>query len=212
MDTPTNAFGTNYYYRGSGEAEDDCPSFSLEFKDNKNLDVYKLFKTYDKYETLKSHGVIPPIKKYIRNKILYDQCGIYKFTLADDWSRILHYAYYWGAFPVNVPREAFDQDIDNGLSYTIDFKAAFVDDLDPNILQDFNQLTKKLWNKCVKNKRPERHGFDIYRKENKKTGDFTADQQRITSGLDMYDFMDNELVVCPHVTVGEDNNFYLIWR
>ena len=212
VDTPTNAYGTNYYYRGSGEAEDDCPSFSLEFKDNKNLDVYRFFKTYDKYETLKSHGVIPPITKYIRNKILYDQCGIYKFTLAEDWSRILHYAYYWGAFPTNVPREAFDQDIDNGLSYTIDFKAAFVDDMDPNILVDFNQLTKKLWNKCISGKRPLRRGFEFYRRPDGKGG-FTPDQSRLTSGLDMYDFMDNELVVCPHVVVSKfDKNYYLVWR
>lgn len=202
VETPTNAYGTNYEYRGSGESNDDMISFSLEFNDNPDLDVYRFFKTYDKYETLKSHGAIPPIEKYVINRILYDQCGIYKFTLADDWSRILHYAYYWGAFPINVPREAFDQNIDNGLTYSVDFKAAFVDDMDPNILVDFNVLTKKWWNACKKAKREDKYGFQFYNDDNYPNGFIPG-----------YDYMDNELVCCPHITTSEkDNNYYLIWR
>lgn len=204
IDTPTNAYGTNYEYRGSGEADDDSLSFSLEFNDNANLEVYKFFKAYDNYERLKSHGVIQPPKKYIINKVLHDQCGLYKFTLAEDYSRILHYAYYWGVFPTSVPREAFDNNIDGGVNYTVDFKAAFVDDLDPNILVDFNQVTKNLWNACKKKKYPVRHGFDLHRTRKKNSTSF-----KNTVG---YDFIDNELVICPHVYMGKDNQYYLVWR
>ena len=79
IETPVNMYGVGYSYRGSSEASDDNPTFSLEFKDTKYLDVYMYFKAYEEYETLKHHGVIKPSDYYIVNRILHEQFCIYKF-------------------------------------------------------------------------------------------------------------------------------------
>lgn len=201
VDTPVNAFGTNYEYRSTGEASDDSISFSLEFDDGPDLEVYQLFKAYDRYEQLKNHGQIPILRRYVNNRVLHDQGGIYKFTLAEDLSTIIHYAYIWGAYPVSVPRDAFSQPINDGLSFSVDFKAAFIDDMDPTILSDFNKLTEKLWKECKKKKLAERYGFEYY-------------ATRTSKGrvINRYDFIDNELVVCPHIKKDEKKRYHLVWR
>lgn len=147
IDTPSNNYGVNYSYRGSSEASDDNPEFSLEFKDNRYLDVFYFFKAYEEYETLKHHGVISPPKYYITNKILHDCFSIYKFLVADDMETIIYWGKMFGVMPKSLPRDVFSNpEFDNGLSYSIDFKAAFYEDMKPEILSDFNNLSRDLYN------------------------------------------------------------------
>lgn len=142
IDTPSNSFGVSYSYRGSSESSDDNPEFSLEFKDTKWLEVYNFFRAYEEYETLKHHGTIRPYKYYITNKIIHDQFSIYKFLVDEDMETIVYYGKMYGVAPKSLPRDVFSsQSFDNGLSYTIDFKAAFYEDMRPEILQDFNSLS-----------------------------------------------------------------------
>ena len=142
IDTPINLYGVGYKYRGSSEASDDTFDFSLEFKDTKYLPVYYYFKAYEEYETLKHHGVISPYIRYITNKVLHDQYSIYKFLVDEDGETILYYAKYYGVKSYNLPRDVFNTTaFDNGLSYSISFNAAFVEDMDPTILMDFNRLS-----------------------------------------------------------------------
>ena len=146
IETPSNIYGVSYKYRGSSEAGDDNHTFSLEFKDTKYLPVYRFFKAYDLYEILKHHGSIAPVNYYITNKILHDQYSIYKFILDEDMETILYYAKYYGVKSVNLPRDVFNTTtFDNGISYSIDFDAAFVEDMNPQILQDFNFLAYNYW-------------------------------------------------------------------
>ena len=71
--------------------------------------------------------------------------GVFKFLVDEDMETIRYFAYYWGVFPTNVPREAFsDPNFENGLTFTINFKSAFVEDNDPRILSHFNDLMYKL--------------------------------------------------------------------
>lgn len=148
IDTPTNMYGVGYSYRGSSEASDDNPEFSLEFKDTRYLDTYYFFKAYEEYETLKHHGVIAPSKYYTVNKILHDQFSIYKFLVDDDMETIVYFGKMYGVFPKSLPRDTFSNpNFDNGLSYSIDFKAAFYEELKPDILSDFNALSLPLYNK-----------------------------------------------------------------
>ncbi len=147
VDTPTNMYGVGYSYRGSSESEDDNPEFSLEFKDNKYLDTYSFFKAYEEYETLKHHGIIRPSKYYIKNKILHDQFAIYKFIVGEDMETILYYGKMYGVMPKGLPRDTFSSpQFDDGIKYSIDFKAAFYEDMKPDILADFNYLTASWYN------------------------------------------------------------------
>ena len=142
IDMSANMHGNNYEYRGSSEASDDGFSFNLEFEDTKNLEVYMLFKAYDEYERYKRLGRVTPLKKYIENKVLHDQIAIYKFTLGDDLMTIKHWAKLWGCYPTSVPRSVFGNGdfSSSGLSLSIGWKSAFIMDMDPFILQEFNVL------------------------------------------------------------------------
>lgn len=147
IETASNSYGVNLSYRGSSESSDDNLEFSLEFKDTKWLDVYFYFKAYEEYETLKHHGVIRPYKKYIIDKVLHDQFAIYKFLVDDDMETILYYGKYYGVMPTSLPRDVFSNtNFDNGLSYSINFKAAFYEDMRPEILYDFNALSRSFYN------------------------------------------------------------------
>ena len=142
VDTPATIYGTSYDYRGWGFSSDEKIEFSLEFEDSKYLEIYNLVKAYEEYERLKHIGLVtPPNKNYIFNKVLHDQFSVYKFIVEDDGETIIYYAKLWGVFFKNVPRDAFsDMKVEGGLTYAIDFQAAFIDDMNPTILTDFNQL------------------------------------------------------------------------
>lgn len=154
IDTPATIYGTAYNYRGWGYSSDEKIDFTLEFEDSKYLEVYNLVKAYEEYERLKHLGLVTPpniegdqsvkgkcFSYYIRNKILHDQFSVYKFIVEDDGETIVYYAKLWGVFFKNVPREAFtDVKTEGGLSYSIEFEAAFVEDMNPSILTDFNSL------------------------------------------------------------------------
>lgn len=147
VQTPTNMFGTSYDYRWTSESSDDGHQFSLEFKDTKFLDTYMLFRAYEEYERLKAQGVVrlsnaeDHYRNYIFNKVLHDQFGIYKFIVSDDMETIVHYSYFCGCFFSSLPRDSFnDANFDEGVKYAIDIKCAFMEDMNPMILSDFNNL------------------------------------------------------------------------
>lgn len=145
-ETAVNDYGVGYNYRGSSEASDDNPDFSLEFKDNKWLDVFMFFKAYEYYETMKHHGQVAPRASYIENRIIHDQFSIYKFIVAEDLETIVYYGKMYGVTPKSLPRDAFSNaTFDEGISYNIDFQAAFYEDMIPDILADFNTLNKDQW-------------------------------------------------------------------
>lgn len=154
IDTPATIYGTSYNYRSWGYKSDEKIEFSLEFEDTKYLEIYNLIKAYEEYERLKHLGLVTPpnitfepevngkcFSYYIKNKILHDQFSVYKFIVEDDGETIMYYAKLWGVFFKNVPRDTFsDLKTDGGLTYAVQFEAAFIDDMNPTILSDFNQL------------------------------------------------------------------------
>jgi len=154
IETSNNQYGTNIQYRGSSEASNDNFDFSLEFKDTKALSVYHFFRAYEEFQTLKHTGGGKNLKddmnslricyKYIIQKILYDQYSIYKFLVDEDGETILYYAKLYGVFSKNLPRDAFSNtQFDGGITLNIEFHAAFYDDMNPRILQEFNNVASK---------------------------------------------------------------------
>ena len=166
VETPVNMYGVGYSYRGSSESSDDNFDFSLEFKDTKDLVVYRYFKAYEEYETLKHHGVIGPYKKYIEEKIIHDQFAVYKFLVDEDMETIIYYAKYYGVMPTGVPRDVFsDSEFDDGLKFSVDFKAAFFEDMNPLIISDFNELSKASYDEAPL--RIDIYNDELYRMDNR---------------------------------------------
>lgn len=148
VDNPVNTYGVGYTYRGSSEKSNNGYQFSLRFKDTKYLPVYNFFKAYDDYEILKHHGTIYPWLWYNRYRILDDQYSIYKFIVDEDCETIIYYAKLYGVYSKNVPRDVFTNTMfDNGLEYDVDFQAAFIEDMNPQILGDFNRLSYNYYKK-----------------------------------------------------------------
>ena len=167
VQNPNNMFGISYDYRWTSEASDDNHSFSLEFKDTKNLDVYMLFRAYEEYEILKAQGLIDlnssgHYKAYITNHVLHDQIGIYKFIVGEDMETIMHYSYFCGCMFTSLPRESFnDADFHEGIKYGIDMKCAFVEDMNPLILTDFNYLVSHSIDTYSKNEKNIAYTYDF---------------------------------------------------
>ena len=147
VETSTNMYGVGFSYRGSSEESDDQVEFSLEFKDTRYLDVYYFFKAYEEYQTAKHHGVVRPSRNYIMNKIIHDQFAIYKFIVDEDMETLIYWGKLYGVMPMSLPRDTFSTDnFESGLSYSINFKAAFYEDMRPEIIQEFNDLGKDYFN------------------------------------------------------------------
>lgn len=156
MDGPVNMYGSSISYRKDAWAGDENVEFSLEFEDSRFLEVYMLTRIYEEYERYNSVGLIYPpnidgapetgtarhnFNYYIRNKALHDVFGIYRIIVGEDYETIIYYAYICGATITNVPRDAFnDMKNGEGLTFSVDFKAYCILDMDPRILTNFNTI------------------------------------------------------------------------
>ena len=147
METATNMWGQKTFYRRSSTTSDTDHNFSIEFTDNKYLDVFTFFKLYDLYEERKSFGMIDlytnyRYRKYVFERRLHDQMAIFKFIVGEDGSELIYWVKYYGVYPKNVPRSALgDLPDDGSIKFTIQFKANLIEDCNPVILEDFNQLS-----------------------------------------------------------------------
>ena len=145
-ETSANSYGAKVTYRGSSWKSDQQYEFSLEFQDNKYLDLYNLFKIYDEYERLKQIGQVSPKATFRSNRIIHDQFTIFKIITGPDDRTIVYYAEAVGVIPNGYPREVFSNINDisgDGLRYNIPFKAHYVKDMDPIVLEHFNQVAKQ---------------------------------------------------------------------
>lgn len=141
IETAANIYGTRITYRNTSYSQDDQYEFNLDFEDSKYLEVYMLFKIYDEYERKKQYGNIAPNVNFVIRKIIHDQFSIYKFIVDEDGTSLIYWAKLTGVYPKGVPREAFaDLPAEGGLKYSIPFKATFVEDMKPELLQDFNTI------------------------------------------------------------------------
>lgn len=150
-ETGRTILGSSIFYRGNSFESDENFEFSVEFTDSRKLEVYMWFKLYDEYERLKHLGRVyqntseSDVNTYIYNKKIHDQFSIYKFIVAEDGESIVHYSKFTGVYPKSVPRASFgDMPADGIFKFTVNFKATFVEDMNPIIINEFNTLSKKM--------------------------------------------------------------------
>lgn len=147
-ETGSTIYGTTIQYRKGAWKSDEGYDFNLEFVDSPYLQVYHFFKMWEEYTKLKDIGAVSPpgsrnCNPYRVNKILHDQIGIFKFIVGEDMETIQYYAYLTGCFPKSVPRDSFNNINPGMLSYSIDWHAQFVEDMNPLILVHFNNIMRK---------------------------------------------------------------------
>ena len=74
--------------------------------------------------------------------------SVFRFLVDDDGETIIHFSKFTGVFPKSISRSSFSEIPQSGpLKVTIGFKlSGFFEDMEPNILTDFNSLVS-LWKK-----------------------------------------------------------------
>ena len=154
MDNPATIYGTSYKYLQDSEPSDESYSFSLEFVDDRSLNTYQFFKAYSEYHIARKSGLVtPPSLDYYKYKRLHNTMGIYKFIVDEDMETLIYWAYLWGVYPTSCPRDAFqDASFSDGLTFSVSFDAAFIEDMTPTILYQFNTLMNRVMSKHGLNK------------------------------------------------------------
>lgn len=145
IETAQNMYGTRIFYPTSSMKSDEDVEFSVEFEDTQYLEIYHFFKAFDVYRQAKWLGLVKPKKDYVENKILHDHMSIYKFIVDTDGETLLYWAKATGVYPRSISRSAFSEFQDKGgLKINVTFKlSGWFEDMEPNILTDFNQLVMK---------------------------------------------------------------------
>lgn len=142
VDNAANLYGDSISYRWSSSSSDKDFDFSLEFDDTKYLECYKLFKVWDEYMRMKQSGSVgynEMYRKYIFDKVLHDQISIFRILVDEDHESIIHYCKYTGVYPKTVSRESLS-DLADGIKISVEFKCAFFEDMNPQILDDINEI------------------------------------------------------------------------
>lgn len=144
IETSSTQFGTRMYFKKHSFESDENHDFTIEFEDMKDLKVYYLFKAWNHYSNLKSIGVIEPKDVYRNNMEVHDQISIYKFIVSEIGDEIVFFAKITGCYAKTTPRDFFSDISGDRIAYNISWKGHFIDDVDPLIVYEFNNLTNNL--------------------------------------------------------------------
>jgi hypothetical protein len=139
-ESTSNILGTSIQYRGHSYKSDNGYDFSLSFTDTYKLEVYTLLKVYDEYMRLLKTGEADIKRTYIENMILPEQFSIYKFLIGSDGETILFYSKLTGCYFTDVPRSDLSDPGPDGIKFSASLHAQFVEDSNPAILAEFNQV------------------------------------------------------------------------
>lgn len=133
---------SNYKYYIPGKADESTSgiSFSIDFRDDKDLSVMKLFYIWAYYIHQVMNGQIYANDVYRRNKIADYYTSMYLITCGADGQEIKYYAKITGAIPTGVPLSdlSFNRSSGPDSTRTISFVAATIEHWNPMIIREFN--------------------------------------------------------------------------
>lgn len=119
---------------------------SINYIDDRNLDIYKMHKVWVDYISKVYRGEFSPKIKYKHNKTLDYAVAVYYFLLAQDGETILFWSKFTGVFPTNTSSSTFSWDKDTMTKMpeiSIKYVYSFKRDLDPAHLAEFNALSSE---------------------------------------------------------------------
>lgn len=119
---------------------------SINYIDDRNLDIYKMHKVWVDYISKVYRGEFSPKIKYKHNKTLDYAVAVYYFLLAQDGETILFWSKFTGVFPTNTSSSTFSWDKDTMTKMpeiSIKYVYSFKRDLDPAHLAEFNTLSSE---------------------------------------------------------------------
>lgn len=115
-------------------------NFSMEFADDKDLTITKLFYIWEHYINCIMNGTIIADSFVRSNKIANYFTSIYYFLCGPDGSEIVYYCKVTGAMPTEVPFSdlSFNRGSNIERKRSITFNASYIEHMNPVILSEFN--------------------------------------------------------------------------
>lgn len=115
--------------------------FSITFKDDRELHVYRLHKLWVDYISDVYQGRISPRPNYISEKVIDYATAMYYILTAEDGETIIFWSKYYGVFPTSIPSSHLSwagghSDIKGEIE--ISYKYSFKEDFNPLTLVEFN--------------------------------------------------------------------------
>ena len=119
---------------------------TVSFKDDKNLNIYKLIKMWTEYIEGCYRGKISPTLDNIINKII-DYAGAMYYILTDEGGEnIIFWSKYYGIFPTTIPSSQYSwrygSVVNPESTLDVAFKYSFKEDYNPYALMEFNTVAK----------------------------------------------------------------------
>lgn len=144
LDQPFTGFRTTY--AGNSNESRSGTDFTISFRENANLDVFRLFDAWVRYIDNVSTGIFSPYVEYLNSKFsngvneIDYATSVYLIMTKADGTEIVYWHKQTGAIPTGVPHTNWSYnsggEVDNTVS--IDFSGGYPDAMHPRILADFN--------------------------------------------------------------------------
>ena len=138
--------GCRTTYAGNSNESRSGTDFTITFRENSNLDVFRFFDAWVRYIDNVSTGIFSPFVEYMHSKFLNGvneidyATSVYLMMTKADGTELVYWHKQTGAIPTGVPHTnwSFNSggDVDNNIS--IDFSGGYPDAMHPRILVDFN--------------------------------------------------------------------------
>ena len=125
-------------------------TINIKYSDSKNLHIILLHKLWMEYIENVSRGKFAPYKEIANRSEIDYVSTLYYFILDEDMETILFYSRYIGMAPISNPYSALTTTLGGDRSIPeidIDYIYSFKQDLNPEILVDFNKIVQNEYSK-----------------------------------------------------------------
>lgn len=115
---------------------------SIKYRDLPDIPVLKLHKAWFDYHNAVRRGHLVPNRDAILNHYIDYTSSIYYFLCGMDGQTIEYFCKLTGVAPINVPYSTFSSDWQSHelIEYDVQYVYSFKEDMNPDILLDFNKL------------------------------------------------------------------------
>jgi len=131
-----------HQYAGNDNDSRSGGSFSIEYEELQGLPVLNLHKCWYEYIQKVKSGKVLPAEFFRTNRIIDYQTSLYYFLIGPDGESIEFWSKFTGVFPTAMPYSAMATGDGSPIKISIPYAFVYKEDLEPEILTDFNDSIK----------------------------------------------------------------------
>lgn len=130
---------------GSDNDSRSAGTFNIPYHEKEHIPVTRLHKAWYEYAQNVRKGKFKTSEEFIKNRLIDYQSSLYYFLLAPDGESLVYWAKYTGVMPTGLPYSTFEGKTGNNgelLKVNIPYSYVYKEDLEPEILNDFNAVAR----------------------------------------------------------------------